>query len=120
MNITIKTTRFLLPLLLCAASSSVLAQSGVIHFQGRIIAPVCNDAVSPDARAALAGGSAAVMTSSSSDMGRCGGMSSAITRTSVTSREQRSVDNGRSGATGAASAHAQGYTPDTIWTVTYQ
>jgi len=120
MNINIKTTRFLLPLLLCAASSSVFAQSGVIHFQGRIIAPVCNDAVSPDARAALAGGSAAVMNSSTTDMGRCGGMSGAITRTSVTSSERRGMEHGRSGTTGATSAHSGGYTPGTVWTVTYQ
>jgi len=120
MNITTKTTRFLLPLLLCAASSSVFAQSGVIHFQGRIIAPVCNDAVSPDARAALAGGSAAAMTSSTTEMGRCGGMSGAITRTSVTSSERRDAGRGRSGATAPVNAHSGGYTPDTVWTVTYQ
>jgi len=117
MNITFA-PRFLLPLLLCVATSPVLAQnSGVIHFQGRIVAPVCNDAVSPDARAALAGGDT---TSAMSGMGGCGGLSGAvIARTSVSTGEQHKAERADS-ASAALSPQADAYTPDTVWTVTYQ
>jgi len=117
----INTTRFLLPLLLCAATSPVLAQnSGVIHFQGRIVASVCNDAISPDARAALSNGNTSAEMASTAEMGGCAGMSgSAISTTSVSSSGRRAVEQGAA-ASGAVSLKADGYTPDTVWTVTYQ
>jgi len=116
MNINVS-SRFLLSLLLCAATSPVLAQSGVIHFQGRIVAPVCNDAVSPEARAALAQGHLAAVNASAADSDRCGGTSASVmANPRVFSREQRLVE----GAGGVVNARADGYTPDTVWTVTYQ
>jgi len=117
MNI-LPSARVLLPLLLCAATSPVLAgqSGGVIHFQGRIIAPVCNDALSPEARAAFADRHPAA-GASAADMDGCGGTSNTvISTTSVSSREQRTPEY----TTGADSKPAKGYTPDRVWTVTYQ
>jgi len=108
----IKSTVSLLSLLLYGVlSTPVLAQSGIVHFRGKIVAPVCT-------RVVLADGQSESQAPFMTDVSECGGVSgTAIATTHVVARKQPMATT-----TDAHTAPSgmDTYIPEMIWTTTYE